>query len=122
MAGASSPNGMLIDALPYYDQGYDDPGAREHAVALIQEEMMLYKPTNDYLKHFPLPDDKYETPLLKKEMDRLLSGQAMDTISMKRYELPEPAAGLKTDVDAWRLSVENSQAQVVIQLIVIPYH
>ncbi|KAI6654687.1 Pre-mRNA-splicing factor SPF27-like, partial [Oopsacas minuta] len=102
---------MLIDALPYYDQGYDDPGARDHAVALIQEEMMLYKPTKDYLQHFPLPDDKFETQILKNEMDRMTNSQPMESINMKRYELPEPATGLRTDVDAWRLSVENSQAQ-----------
>ena len=103
---------MLIDALPYYDQGYDEPGAREQALALIQEEMMLYKPTADYLQHLPLPEDRFETHILRNEMERMAVSQPMETISMKRYELPEPPTGLRTDVDAWRNSVDNSQAQV----------
>lgn len=114
MADVSTTGGMLIDALPYYDQGYDEPGAREQAVALIQEEMMLYKPNTDYLQHFPRLEDRFETQILRNEMERMAVSQPMETINMKRYELPEPATGLRTDVEAWRNCVDNSQAQVCV--------
>ena len=113
MAGVHWDEKVVIDALPYYDQGYEDPGVRDHAVALIQEEMLLYKPNTDYLQHLALPDNRFESPILKNEMERINNNQPMDTINMKRYELPEPATGLKADVDAWRLSVENSHSQVM---------
>merc|ERR1711944_347495 len=36
----------------------------------------------------------------------------MDTLSMKRYELPTPPAGKMTDVAAWNECVDNSMAQL----------
>lgn len=36
----------------------------------------------------------------------------MDTLSMKRYELPPPPAGKMTDIAAWNECVENSLAQL----------
>ena len=36
----------------------------------------------------------------------------MDTLSMKRYELPTPPPGKMTDVQAWSECVENSEAQL----------
>ena len=42
----------------------------------------------------------FETPLMKAEFDRVASRQPMDTLSMKRYELPTPPAGKMTDVAA----------------------
>ena len=35
----------MVDALPYYDQGYDEPGVREAAIALVEEETRRYRPT-----------------------------------------------------------------------------
>ena len=32
---------IKLDALPYFDQGYDDPGVRE-AVSLLANEMQVY--------------------------------------------------------------------------------
>ena len=28
---------VIVDALPYIDQGYDEPGVREAALALVEE-------------------------------------------------------------------------------------
>ena len=44
---------VAIDALPYYDRGYDEPGVREAAMQLVQEEMQRYRPTKDYLENLP---------------------------------------------------------------------
>ena len=33
---------MLIDALPYSDEGYEDEQVREAAARLIEEEVCLY--------------------------------------------------------------------------------
>ena len=46
---------VAIDALPYYDHGYDEPGVREAAVKLVEEEMQRYRPTKDYLEEINLP-------------------------------------------------------------------
>ena len=44
---------VAIDALPYYDRGYEEPGVREAAMQLVQEEMQRYRPTKDYLENLP---------------------------------------------------------------------
>ena len=46
---------VAIDALPYYDRGYDEPGVRQAAVQLVEEEMQRYRPTKNYLAEFPAP-------------------------------------------------------------------
>ena len=56
--------------------------------------------------------NSFETPLMKSEFDRVASRQPMDTLSMKRYELPTPPAGKMTDVAAWNECVDNSMAQL----------
>ena len=56
--------------------------------------------------------NSFETPLMKAEFDRVASRQPMDTLSMKRYELPTPPAGKMTDVAAWNECVDNSMAQL----------
>ena len=49
---------------------------------------------------------------MKSELDRVASRMPMDTLSMKRYELPPPPAGKMTDVAAWNECVDNSLAQL----------
>lgn len=34
---------VLVDALPYIDQGYDDPGVREMVTAMVEEETRYYR-------------------------------------------------------------------------------
>ena len=46
---------VVIDALPYFDRGYDDPGVREAAMELIEREMHKFPPTKNYLEHLPAP-------------------------------------------------------------------
>lgn len=70
----SSYDTLLLDALPYTDAGYDEPGAKQtvrlnffleiksnnylklifhiKVMALIEEELRRYKPTKNYLEVF----------------------------------------------------------------------
>jgi len=109
----STSQEVVVDALPYIDHGYDEPGVREAALAMVEDETRRYRPTKNYLEHLPaLNLGSFETPLMKKEYDRLASRQPMDTLSMKRYELPTPPAGKMTDFQAWTECVDNSTAQL----------
>lgn len=105
---------VVVDALPYIDMGYDEAGVREAALALVEEETRRYRPTKNYLEPVlpPLNVSAFETPLMKAELDRVASRMPMDTLSMKRYELPTPPAGKMTDVAAWNECVDNSMAQL----------
>jgi len=104
---------VVVDALPYIDHGYDEPGVREAALAMVDDETRRYRPTKNYLEHLPaLNLSSFVTSMMKKEYDRLGSRQPMDTLSMKRYELPLPPAGKMTDVQAWTECVDNSLAQL----------
>lgn len=109
----SQQNEVVVDALPYIDHGYDEPGVREAALAMVEEETRRYRPTKNYLDHLPAMNlAGFETSMMKKEYDRLANRQPMDTLSMKRYELPTPPAGKMTDIQAWNECVENSMAQL----------
>ena len=106
-------NEVIVDALPYIDHGYEEPGVREAALAMVEDETRRYRPTKNYLDHLPpLNLNSFETDLMKTEFERLSNRQAMDTLSMKRYELPTPPPGKMTDVQAWSECVENSEAQL----------
>jgi len=106
----------LIDALPYYDKGYDEPGVREASQALVEEETKTFKPTKNYLQHLSLLDDQaFETEIMRNEFTRLGARQPMEMLSMKRYDLPVPPTGSKNDVGAWEECVKNSQAQLMHQ-------
>ncbi|XP_031777377.1 pre-mRNA-splicing factor SPF27 [Nasonia vitripennis] len=104
---------VIVDALPYIDQGYDDPGVREAAIAMVEEETRRYRPTKNYLENIStLNVNSFETEVLKHEYERLQNRLPMDVLSMKRYELPPPAPGKMNDLSAWNESVENSCAQL----------
>ncbi|KAF2358323.1 Pre-mRNA-splicing factor SPF27 [Trinorchestia longiramus] len=49
---------------------------------------------------------------MRNEFERMSSRQPMDTLSMKRYELPPPPPGKMTDGSAWSECVDNSFAQL----------
>ncbi|CAL8107235.1 unnamed protein product [Calicophoron daubneyi] len=106
----------VVDALPYFDKGYDDPGIREAAALLVEEEMKRYRPTKNYLEHLPTlsgpVQPKFETEVMRAEFDRLSNRLPMELLSMKRYELPPPPAGKMTDVKAWQDAMENAEAQL----------
>ena len=84
------------------------------ALALVEEETRRYRPTKNYLEHLPplALSSPFETPLLRAETDRVSARAPLDTLSMRRYELPTPPAGKMTDVAAWSECVDNSLAQL----------
>lgn len=104
---------VIVDALPYIDHGYDDPGVRESALAMVEEECRRYRPTKNYLDHLPpLNTSAFETKMMTYEFERIQNRQPMETLSMKRYELPPPSAGKLSELSAWQESIENSMAQL----------
>ncbi|XP_055587185.1 pre-mRNA-splicing factor SPF27-like [Uranotaenia lowii] len=109
---------VLVDALPYIDLGYDDPGVREAAMAMVEEECRRYRPTKNYLEHLPaLNSNVFETELMTAEFERIQNRLPMEPLSMKRYELPPPPAGKMSEVSAWAESVDNSMAQLEHQSV-----
>ncbi|XP_066598791.1 pre-mRNA-splicing factor SPF27 [Prorops nasuta] len=104
---------VVVDALPYIDQGYDEPGVREAALAMVEEETRRYRPTKNYLENLPpLNITSFETDIMKHEFERMQTRLPMEVLSMKRYELPPPPPGKMNDLVAWNESVENSCAQL----------
>ncbi|KAL5240292.1 hypothetical protein ACI65C_007702 [Semiaphis heraclei] len=104
---------VIVDALPYIDQGYDEPGIREAAISMVEDEKRRYRPSKNYLEHLPqLNISAFETEMMRTEFDRLQQRLPMETMSMKRYELPPPPAGKLTDMSAWNECLENSMAQL----------
>lgn len=115
---SSTTQEVLVDALPYIDQGYDDTGVREAALAMVDEECRRYRPTKNYLEHLPtLNMTAFETALMTNEFERISSRQPMEPLSMKRYELPPPPPGKISELGAWQESVENSMAQLEHQAV-----
>lgn len=109
---------VVVDALPYFDQGYDEPGVREAAIALVEEETRRYRPTKNYLDYLPPANySAFETEIMKTEFERMQARLPLDMMNMKRYELPPPPAGKMTDVAAWNECVDNSQAQLEHQAL-----
>ncbi|ELW65300.1 Pre-mRNA-splicing factor SPF27 [Tupaia chinensis] len=109
---------VVVDALPYFDQGYEAPGVREAAAALVEEETRRYRPTKNYLSYLTAPDySAFETDIMRNEFDRLAARQPIELLSMKRYELPAPSSGQKNDITAWQECVNNSMAQLEHQAV-----
>jgi pre-mRNA-splicing factor SPF27 len=80
----SQQSEVVVDALPYIDHGYDEPGVREAALAMVEEETRRYRPTKNYLDHLPAMNlAAFETTMMKKEFDRLGNRQPMDTLRYK---------------------------------------
>ncbi|CAH2077192.1 unnamed protein product, partial [Iphiclides podalirius] len=104
---------VVVDALPYIDQGYDDPGVREAALAMVEEECRRYRPTKNYLENAgPELNTAFETAALQREMERVQQRLPMEPLSMKRYELPPPPTGRLGEPTAWAEAVDNSHAQL----------
>lgn len=51
------------------------------------------------------------------EFERIQNRLPMETLSMKRYELPPPPSGKLSEVSAWQESIENSMAQLEHQWV-----
>lgn len=85
---------------------------------MVEEECRRYRPTKNYLEILPpLNVTAFETPMMHSEFERLQNRQPMETMSMKRYELPTPPSGKLNEVGAWNECVENSQAQLEHQAV-----
>ncbi|CAF0785434.1 unnamed protein product [Adineta ricciae] len=111
--GHQAPPDVVVDALPYYDGGYEETGVREAALSLVEDETRRYKPTKNYLEQLGQPlYHQFETDIMKTEFERLSNRLPMEMLSMKRYELPTPPPGKQTDFQAWNECVENSYAQL----------
>lgn len=109
---------VVVDALPYFDQGYEDPGVRETALAMVEEETRRYRPTKNYLEHLaPINTTAFETELMRNEFERLQNRLPMEPLSMKRYELPPPPPSKISELSAWQDAVENSMAQLEHQAV-----
>lgn len=109
---------VLVDALPYFDQGYDDAGVRETSLAMVEEECRRYRPTKNYLEHLPpLNANAFETELMANEFERIQNRMTMEPLSMKRYELPPPPPSKISELSAWQHSIENSMAQLEHQAV-----
>uniref|UniRef100_A0A8C6P9L6 Pre-mRNA-splicing factor SPF27 n=1 Tax=Nothobranchius furzeri TaxID=105023 RepID=A0A8C6P9L6_NOTFU len=120
MAGTASVAGeVFVDALPYFDQGYDAPGVREAAAALVEEETRRYRPTKNYLSYLPTPDfsafehEKVKTALVVVALQDI----CLLCKSFAQYELPAPTSGQKNDITAWQECVNNSMAQLEHQAV-----
>lgn len=82
-------------------------------MALVEEECRRYRPTKNYLDHLPpLNTTAFETKMIKTEFERIQNHTPMESLSMKRYELPPPSAARLSDYTAWQEAVDNSMAQL----------
>jgi pre-mRNA-splicing factor SPF27 len=80
---------------------------------MVEEECRRYRPTKNYLEHLPaLSTTAFETDLLKNDYERLQNHLPMESMSMKRYELPPPPNNKLSEISAWGESVDNSMAQL----------
>lgn len=85
---------------------------------MVEEECRRYRPTKNYLDHLPqLNTSLFETKMMSYEFERIQNRQPMETLSMKRYELPPPSSGKLSEVSAWQESIENSMAQLEHQWV-----
>ena len=62
----SEPSAVVVDALPYIDLGYDEPGVREAALALVEEETRRYRPTKNYLEQVIMDKNNHKLEIAGK--------------------------------------------------------
>lgn len=85
---------------------------------MVEEECRRYRPTKNYLEHLPpLTTSIFETKLMAQEFERIQNRVPMETLSMKRYELPPPSGSRLSEVSAWEESIDNSKAQLEHQWV-----
>jgi pre-mRNA-splicing factor SPF27 len=64
---------VSVDALPYFDQGYEEPGVREEAARLVEEETRRYRPTRNYLEYLPpVPEDAFLVSMIAYTLQLML--------------------------------------------------
>eukprot|EP00271_Cylindrocystis_brebissonii_P004975 TRINITY_DN16932_c0_g1_i1.p1 TRINITY_DN16932_c0_g1~~TRINITY_DN16932_c0_g1_i1.p1 ORF type:complete len:249 (+),score=53.32 TRINITY_DN16932_c0_g1_i1:194-940(+) len=110
----------LIDALPYFDQEYEDAAVKAEVKRLIQEEMKRgTKRPSDFFKSLPpAPVLSLEGhPMLEKESQRVQAGKPPTLLDTSRHGLEPPPSTKLGDPSAWRQAVENAQAQLQHQAL-----
>jgi len=104
-----SDGSVLVDALPYIDEEYNDPRMKDMVDGLVREEMRRFDPP-DYLKD-RLPELTLRfanNPVLKKEFERIRSKKSMKKMNLaERYKLRAPEN--PDDPNAWRESVRRAK-------------
>ncbi|KAJ1813187.1 hypothetical protein LPJ56_003547 [Coemansia sp. RSA 2599] len=109
---AQSNRSPALDSLPYIDKDYDDPEVRELVLSLIQEEMSRMSPPS-----IPKSTSLFKSSeLLRKEYERVRSGQPMPAFDIERYKLEAPAVD-SDNVEAWRDAADNAGSQLEHQEI-----
>lgn len=109
---------VVVDALPYFDQGYDDPTVRQAAKALVDEEIKRLRPSNKYLDNLPsLKLNEFETDMMASEFELISKSTQRESLNMKRYELPAPPPSKMNEVNAWNDCIDNSLAQLEHQTV-----
>ncbi|CAD5209956.1 unnamed protein product [Bursaphelenchus xylophilus] len=102
---------FILDALPYIDDAEYDDSHRKFALSMVEEEQKRYPMTKDYLKKFPKPQyDKFLTPLLQQEFQRINEAKPMPEFDMSRYMVPAPSTS--ADRQTWVNAIGNCDAQI----------
>eukprot|EP01103_Thecamoeba_quadrilineata_P019635 TRINITY_DN8039_c0_g1_i1.p1 TRINITY_DN8039_c0_g1~~TRINITY_DN8039_c0_g1_i1.p1 ORF type:complete len:236 (-),score=52.22 TRINITY_DN8039_c0_g1_i1:101-808(-) len=107
----------LIDALPYFDDEFNDNAIKAQVWQLLEEEMRSFQPP-DYLAQYPsLPPLFDGTTYAKLELERLSRNEKMKPLDQTRYLLPGPRPNKKTDVKSWENALTNAQSQLEHQYL-----
>lgn len=87
MSSNDSSDEATLDALPYIDDVNHTEAHRQLALQIIQEECKNYPLTKNYLEHLPEPNyDRFLTPRLKEEIERIQEKREPERIDLLRYE------------------------------------
>ncbi|KAJ2079618.1 hypothetical protein H4R24_003659 [Coemansia sp. RSA 988] len=104
-----SYTGAILDSLPYIDKEYDDQATRERVLELIQEEMGRLSPPL-----MPKGTSMFKNNMiLRKEYERVRSGNALPPFDIDRYKLEAPSGpDVAEDVDVWKRAADNAASQL----------
>ncbi|XP_006900933.1 PREDICTED: pre-mRNA-splicing factor SPF27-like [Elephantulus edwardii] len=109
---------IVVDALPYFDQGYEGPNIHEEAEALVEEETHRYRSTKNNQSYLIVQNySGSENDIMINEFQRLADQQPIEFLSMKWYELTAPSSGQKNVIIAWQGCVNNSMLQLEHQAV-----
>ncbi|KAJ1978321.1 Pre-mRNA-splicing factor SPF27 [Dimargaris verticillata] len=111
-----------VDALPYIDQEYEDPGMKRLVDQLIEDEMQAHRfDASKHTDRLPPAAPKLfasSSPALVDALDRVSGGQKLPALDTQRYTLPVPSSDTSDDDSAvmeWAKAVANAQAQLAHQ-------
>ncbi|PVU94398.1 hypothetical protein BB559_003018 [Furculomyces boomerangus] len=100
-----------IDALPYVDKEYDDPGMKKIVDDLISDEMK----NNISKDKFTIPKSETifkKNPLMRSEYERKRRGENMAPFDTSRYRLQPPSGSAENDPKEWEKSMKNAKSQL----------